>query len=112
MINNTVIAAHYVVKRSTTDTSPNVRLDERRLEILQGRDGRDGWDGLTGPKGIVGPPGPKGDAGVPGPKGETGGWVVYIHCSHNSCPAGGAQLVYAGRAGGSYCGHSGGGGNP
>ena len=92
------------MKRSTT-TSPNV-------EILRGRDGRDGRDGLPGPRGIVGPSGSKGDTGIPGPKGDGAGGVVYVRWGHNSCPSGGAQLVYAGRAGGSYVYHKGGGGNP
>ena len=95
------------MKRSTT-TSPN----ERNLEILRGRDGRDGRDGLPGPKGDVGVPGPKGDTGVPGPKGDRVGGVVYIRWGHDSCSDGGAQLVYAGRAGGSGHTHKGGGGNP
>ena len=95
------------MKRSST-TSPN----EKNLEILRGRDGRDGRDGLPGPKGIVGPPGPKGDTGVHGPKGDGAGGVVYVRWGHNSCLSGGAQLVYAGRAGGSGHGHTGGGGNP
>ena len=69
-------------------------------------------DGLPGPRGIDGPLGPKGarDTGVPGPKGERGAGVVYVHWGHDSCPDGGAQLVYAGRAGGSA--NKGGGGNP
>jgi len=37
---------------------------------------------------------------------------VYVCWGHNSCPDGGAQLAYAGRAGGSNGGHKGGGGNP
>ena len=98
---------HGIVKRSTT-ASPN----EKTLEILRGRDGRDGRDGVPGPRGIVGPPGPKGDTGVPGPKGERGAGVVYVRWGHDSCPDGGAQLVYAGRAGGSHYDHRGGGGNP
>ena len=68
------------------------------MEILRGRDGRDGRDGLPGPRGIVGPPGPKGDPGISGPKGERGAGVVYVRWGHDSCPDGGAQLVYAGRA--------------
>ena len=60
----------------------------------------------------MGLPGPKGDTGVPGPKGERGAGVVYVRWGHNSCPDGGAQLVYAGRAGGSHYNHQGGGGNP
>ena len=93
------------MKRSTTTTSPN-------LEILRGIDGRDGRDGIPGPKGIVGCPGPKGGTGVPGPKGDGAGGVVYVRWGHNSCPDGGAQLVYAGRTGGSRYSHKGGGGNP
>ena len=82
------------------------------MEILRGRDGRDGRDGLPGAKGMIGPPGPKGDTGVPGLKGKSAGGVVYVCWGHNSCPDGGAQLVYAGRAGGSFYNHKGGGGNP
>ena len=94
------------MKRSTTTSSPNV-------EILRGRDGRDGRDGIPGPRGVVvGPSGRKGDTGVPGPKGDRAGGAVYIRWGHNSCPDGGAQLVYAGRAGGSDHRHKGGGGNP
>ena len=97
------------MKKSTTTSAPTT---ERNLEILRGRDGRDGRDGLTGPRGVIGPPGQKGDIGVPGPKGERGGGVVYVRWGHDSCPDGGAQLVYEGRTGGSHDDHSGGGGNP
>ena len=93
------------MKRITTTSSPNV-------EILRGRDGRDGQDGIPGPRGVVGPPGPEGDTEVPGPKGVGAGGVVYVHWGHNSCPDGGAQLVYEGRARGSDRNHKGGGGNP
>ena len=101
--------------------------DEKSLKICRGKDGRDGRDGLPGPrgrdgrdgrdgllgvKGMAGPPGLKGDTGNPGPKGERAGGVVYVRWGHNSCPKSGAQLVYAGRAGGSYFFHKGGGGNP
>ena len=75
------------MKRSTTTSSPNV-------EILRGRDGRDGRDGIPGPREIFGPPGPKGDTGVPGSKGDRASGVVYACWDHNSCPDGGAQLVY------------------
>ena len=110
------------MKRSTTTTSPN--CNEKNLEILKGRDGRDGKDGLPGPRGrdgrdgspglrgVSGLPGPKGDTGVQGPKGDAAGGVIYVRWGHNSCPKTGAQLVYAGRAGGSYYDHRGGGGNP
>ena len=99
--NNSITTKHSEVKRSTT-TSPN----ENNVETLRGRDGRDGRDGLPGPRGIVGPPGPKGDAGVPGPKGDGAGGVVYVRWGHDSCPDGGAQLVYEGRAGGSHHNHN------
>ena len=58
-----------VVRRSTTTSPPT----ERNLDVLRGRDGR---DGLPGVRGIVGLPGPKGDTGDPGPKGESGAGVV------------------------------------
>ena len=51
----------------------------------------------------LGPPGPKGDTGVP--KGDGAGGVVYVRWGHNSCSDGGAQLVHAGRAGGSAHSH-------
>ena len=87
-MNNNITTKHNIVKRSTT-TSPN----EKNLEILRGRDG---WDGLPGPRGIVGHLGPKGDTGVPGPKedGADGIYrIVYVCWGHNSCPDDGAQLV-------------------
>ncbi|XP_065898780.1 uncharacterized protein [Dysidea avara] len=96
---------HTVMKRSTSST-------ETTLEILRGRDGRDGRDGIPGPRGLTGPPGHKGDTGAAGPKGEGAGGVVYVRWGHNSCPSTGAQLVYSGRAGGSYRHHKGGGSNP
>ena len=37
---------------------------------------------------------------------------MFTSWGHNSCPDGGAQLVYAGRAGGSDHTHGRGGGNP
>ena len=37
---------------------------------------------------------------------------MFAAWGHNSCPKTEAQLVYAGRAGGSHYSHSGGGGNP
>ena len=111
------------MKRSTT-TSPN---NKKNLEVLKGRDGRDGQNGSPGPRGrdgrdgrdgspglrgTIGLPGSKGDTGAPGPKGDVASGLVYVRWGHNSCPKTGAQLVYAGRAGGSHYQNSGGGGNP
>jgi len=48
---------------------------------------------------------------VPGPKGDKAGGVVYVRWGDNSCPDGGAQLVYADRAGGPHY-TQGGGSNP
>ena len=68
---------------------------------------------MIGPPGLDGNPGPRGESGPPGPKGDTTtGGIVYVRWGHDSCPDGGAQLVYAGRAGGSHYSHKGGGGNP
>ena len=68
---------------------------------------------MIGPPGLDGNPGPRGESGPPGPKGDTAtGGIVYVRWGHDSCPDGGAQLVYAGRAGGSHFSHKGGGGNP
>jgi len=86
--------------------------NDKTIKILRGRDGRDGRDGLQGPRGLTGLPGSKGVAGPVGPKGEGAGGLVYVHWGHKSCPGTGAQLLYSGRAAGSYYNHKGGGGNP
>ena len=117
---------------NNTNTSPYI-------EVLQGRDGRDGRDGLPGPRGPqgqrgeMGPQGPdggrgekgeqgasgpqgltgqKGEQGVAGPSGPRNGGVVYTRWGKTSCPnVTGTELVYAGRAGGSWYSHTGGGAN-
>ena len=59
-----------------------------------------GPTGLTGQKGATGPAGP------PGP---TAGGVVYTRWGRTTCPTtSGTQLVYAGKAAGSWYRHSGG----
>ena len=76
------------------------------IEVLRGRDGRDGRDGVPGPRG---PQGQKGDQGVAGPPGPRNGGVVYTRWGKSSCPnVTGTELVYAGRAGGSWYSHTGG----
>ena len=81
---------------------------------MRGRDGRDGLpgrdgeDGEPGPQGEQGPPGPQGDQGPKGDQGATG--VTYIRWGNDSCPDTAAtQLVYAGRAGGTFYSTRGGG---
>ena len=77
--------------------------------MLRGRDGRDGRDGVPGPRG---PQGQRGEQGVAGPPGPRNGGVVYIRWGKTSCPnITGTELVYAGRAEGSWYGHMGGGAN-
>ena len=71
----------------------------------KGRSGSPGLTGLTGPKGALGQKGMKGD------KEERNGGIVYLRWGHDQYPSTG-QLVYAGRAGGPYFSHSGGGSNP
>ena len=85
------------------------------MEILRGRDGRDGRDGMPGtagpqgPRGMTGAMGGQGPAGPPGPR---SGGVTYVRWGKNSCPSlNETQLVYAGRAAGSYWSQSGGGSN-
>ena len=91
------------------------------IEILRGRDGRDGLpgrdgkDGVRGDKGdpgATGPAGEKGDPGVAGPPGPSRGGVVYTRWGKTSCPnVSGTELVYAGRAGGTWYSHQGGAAN-
>ena len=77
--------------------------------MLRGRDGRDGRDGVPGPRG---PQGQRGEQGVAGPPGQKNGGVVYIRWGKTSCPnVTGTELVYAGKAGGSWYNHIGGGAN-
>ena len=72
------------------------------IELLRGRDGR---DGLPGRDGVDGERGPQGEQGPPGPQGEQGprsAGVTYIRWGKSSCPdITGTQLVYAGIAAGS-----------
>ena len=98
------------------------------LELLRGRDGRDGRDGLpgaadpqedigekglTGAQGRSGPLGPQGGGtGLAGPPGPRSGGVTYVRWGKHSCPSvAGTELVYAGRAGGTYFNKPGGGSN-
>ena len=112
-------------------------VKEVYLQILRGRDGRDGVPGRDGVKGergdkgekgetgfvgqvgSSGPPGFRGARGPPGSRGPTGpvgqagpksGGVVYTRWGRKSCPTG-AELLYEGITGGEGYGHTGGGAN-
>ena len=64
---------------------------------------------MPGPRG---PQGQRGEQGVIGPSGPRNGGVVYTRWGKNSCSnVTGTELVYAGRAGGSWYSHMGGGAN-
>ena len=84
---------------------------------LPGPPGPSGPRGMQGPPGLgsegpSGPPGPPGPSGMQGPPGPNGGGVVYTRWGRTTCPSTPAtELVYEGRAGGSYYTHSGGGAN-
>ena len=106
-------------------TSPNTAP---YIEILRGRDGRDGRDGAPGPQGPRGPSGPntgvpgqqgsrgqqglQGAPGLQGPPGPRSAGVTYTRWGKTTCPSvPGTELVYAGRAGGSWVRAQGGGAN-
>ena len=72
--------------------------------------GEKGSSGSTGSTGLTGPKGAPGDKGMKGDKEERNGGTVYVRWGHDQCPST-AQLVYSGRAGGSWYNH-GGGSNP
>ena len=77
-----------------------------------GRDGRDGVAGRDGKDGELGEKGDPGLLGPPGPPGPSSGGVVYTRWGRTTCPdTSGTELVYAGRAGGSWWNHKGGGAN-
>ena len=85
------------------------------IEILRGRDGRDGRDGIPGnrgPPGMTGAKGERGDIGPQGPPAVVTGGATYIRWGRMSCPSTpGTELLYSGRAGGSWYAHRGGGSN-
>ena len=98
------------------------------MAVLRGRDGRDGEGGPPGARGEMGPPGPQGPAGergpqgVVGPKGATGPMGLpgpqgvpcncaqtYVRWGRTTCPVNqSTELVYSGRAGGSWWSQTGG----
>ena len=88
-------------------------VKEVYLQILRGRDGRDGVPGRDGVKGERGDKGEKGEKGETGPVGQAGpksGGVVYTRWGRKSCPTG-AELLYEGITGSSHYTQPGGGAN-
>ena len=93
-------------------SGPRGAAGERGQRGQQGPRGEKGQRGMHGDKGMrgdLGPTGPQGEQGVQGPP---SGGVTYTRWGRTNCPTDqGTELVYAGRAGGTYFGHSGGGAN-
>ncbi len=76
------------------------------IDKLRGRPGRDGMPGRDGLLGEQGLRGPAGTQGLPGP---VSAGVTYIRWGRTSCPeALGTEVVYSGRAAGTYYAHKGG----
>ena len=76
---------------------------------LQGPTGPKGTTGLQGPSGPKGPPGQQGIAGPQGPNGLSNCAQTYVRWGRTTCPASqSTELVYSGRAGGSWWGKHGG----
>ena len=77
--------------------------------MLRGRDGLPGRDGEKGEQGELGI---AGESGPPGLRGPASGGVLYTRWGKSSCPdIAGTELLYAGRAGGTYFNQEGGGAN-
>ena len=76
-----------------------------------GGKGNKGDTGSPGSKGLTGPKGAPGQKGMEGDMEEENGGTVYVRWGHNECSST-AELVYSGRAGGSYYSHPGSGSNP
>ena len=78
----------------------------------QGIRGQTGGQGPMGPTGSEGQKGERGVNGLRGPPGPTTCGVVYTRWGKTTCPStSGTQLLYAGRAAGSWYGQNGGGAN-
>ena len=89
-----------------------------RGEGERGIVGPQGPIGISGPQGAMGEKGLQGSPGLPGPQGEQGaqgpptGGAVYTRWGRTTCPSDqGTELVYSGRAGGSWFSKTGGASN-
>ena len=103
------------VEEKPTRASLVGEIEQPYIEILRGRDGRDGLpgrDGKDGEAGEKGDKGDRGDGGPPGPPGPRVAGTTYVRWGRTVCPSGlGTELLYSGRAAGSYRAHTGGGSN-
>ena len=73
----------------------------------QGMKGERGFQGVGGPMGLQGPPGAQGPQGAPGSAENCG--QTYVRWGRTVCPQNqGTELVYSGRAGGSWYSKTGG----
>ena len=91
------------------DPGPTGTKGEMGYEGIKGDKGEKGTIGSPGSTGLTGHKGTSGQKGIKGEK--RNGGTVYVRWGHDQCPSI-TQLVYSGRAGGSYYSHSGGGSNP
>ena len=84
-------------------------LGPRELPGRDGQDGEPGSQGVAGRDGKTGPQGMKGDTGSQGLPGPCSGGVTYVRWGRTTCPdTEGTEVVYTGRAAGSYFIHTGG----
>ena len=68
--------------------------------------------GPQGPRGLTGATGAQGPKGPAGPPGPRSGGVTYVRWGKSSCPSvTGTELIYAGRAAGTFYSNKGGGSN-
>ena len=94
------------------EVGPRGEKGDKGLTGVQGPKGYFGFSGPVGRKGSRGNPGLVGLQGPQGIKGLPTGGAVYVRWGKRICPSGqGTELVYSGRAGGSYYSRSGGSAN-
>ena len=108
----------------TEDDSHEYKITSRYIDIIKGRDGRDGLPGPAGEKGdkgevgvqgqvgLQGARGEQGPPGIQGPPGPSSGGAVYTRWGRTVCPdTSGTELVYKGLAAGTEHVQTGGGAN-
>ena len=116
-----IFLAHPLGPDAYNNTNLSPALGSPYIQILIGRDGRDGPQGTPGAPGRDGRDGERGEPGIQGPSRETGeqgppgamsGGVTYTRWGKTACPTVlGTELVYAGIIAGSWYANTGGGAN-